>query len=702
MPYASNSALPAWVKDMPSHAQDTYRKAFNAAYAQYKDDGKAAATAITAVKHKYEKRNGKWMRKRSLNGSDAFAVEPMINGIHLICSKGLIHTEDSRMNLSDRLPLLEAQVATICTDNGPIKALYGELVITLNDLRVSRSEAINFILGKAIEGAQYIYYTYDCELSDKSAEWIDRQRSLVASIADKYDNIKCIQNVIVNNTEDLINALNTARALEHSEGAVIKFVDGEDSQITSNISHGEIAFRHMPSFECIVESTDKIGDLYTYTLKGVENNTLPTDISYNIGDSISIRPTSIKITSDGTYEFIMPYVVPTSMGAVPLDTLKRYKEVELNMAENLITHKDGAIMQMPLDLNLKVELIDGTYPLGALYWSDVSSFKAPNHIACGILEKTPEGYTVIDENSKSEFIPQALVRKEEVLYSAEVHNTCYSVPASIMGQLYSHRLTFAEGRKNALKALSKHTDAFLIVDDKPCQWSYKLKYSNIPKDDKISTLVLNKDIVYSNHETYSKSGARITGELFFESNGKVYTMSILNPLDGIRHKLLDFHAGDSLVCTKAVISNAFSFLKNSIGMDDSVSLKDIMTYELLYDLASKPKVWFGVNGPVSFGGKVVHFMHIAHGVLEHGVKRTDFNEYKFDKIGRVVVSLIEESIACSESGAIETLWRINIPTKMQEWYAHTHNMDIEMAEVASKSYNVIWQAPGITTKTYFK
>jgi len=80
MPYPTLDSLPDWVKDMPKHAQEIYQAAWNSAYEQYKDEGKAAATAITAVKTKYEKNaKGDWVAKETITegggGSGNFGHE---------------------------------------------------------------------------------------------------------------------------------------------------------------------------------------------------------------------------------------------------------------------------------------------------------------------------------------------------------------------------------------------------------------------------------------------------------------------------------------------------------------------------------------------------------------------------------------------------------------------------------------------------
>jgi len=58
MPYASNADLPSWVKKYPKYEQDIWRKAFNSAYGQYKDEATAFKVANSAVKKYREKEGG--------------------------------------------------------------------------------------------------------------------------------------------------------------------------------------------------------------------------------------------------------------------------------------------------------------------------------------------------------------------------------------------------------------------------------------------------------------------------------------------------------------------------------------------------------------------------------------------------------------------------------------------------------------------
>ena len=75
MPYNKKKDLPDSVKDnLPSHAQDIYKEAYNSAWDQYKHPGDrrgdkdreqvSHAVAWGAVKEKYKKQdNGKWQKK---------------------------------------------------------------------------------------------------------------------------------------------------------------------------------------------------------------------------------------------------------------------------------------------------------------------------------------------------------------------------------------------------------------------------------------------------------------------------------------------------------------------------------------------------------------------------------------------------------------------------------------------------------------
>ena len=76
MPYKNVSDLPNQVRDnLPQHAQEIYRSAFNSAWDEYKDaderrgddsrEETAHKVAWAAVKKEYEKKGDRWVKKGS-------------------------------------------------------------------------------------------------------------------------------------------------------------------------------------------------------------------------------------------------------------------------------------------------------------------------------------------------------------------------------------------------------------------------------------------------------------------------------------------------------------------------------------------------------------------------------------------------------------------------------------------------------------
>lgn len=74
MPYQSVHELPDSVQDnLPKHAQEIYKEAFNSAWQDYADpadrrgdasrEETAHRVAWSAVKEQYEKQNGRWVKK---------------------------------------------------------------------------------------------------------------------------------------------------------------------------------------------------------------------------------------------------------------------------------------------------------------------------------------------------------------------------------------------------------------------------------------------------------------------------------------------------------------------------------------------------------------------------------------------------------------------------------------------------------------
>lgn len=65
LPYDQITQLPKGVRNnLPKHAQEIYKEAFNSAEEQYEEESRAHRVAWGAVEQKYEKNdNGNWVRK---------------------------------------------------------------------------------------------------------------------------------------------------------------------------------------------------------------------------------------------------------------------------------------------------------------------------------------------------------------------------------------------------------------------------------------------------------------------------------------------------------------------------------------------------------------------------------------------------------------------------------------------------------------
>jgi cation transport regulator len=67
MPYDKLTDLPERVRNnLPKHAQEIYKEAFNSAEEQYGEESRAHRVAWSAVENKYEKNDkGNWVQKKS-------------------------------------------------------------------------------------------------------------------------------------------------------------------------------------------------------------------------------------------------------------------------------------------------------------------------------------------------------------------------------------------------------------------------------------------------------------------------------------------------------------------------------------------------------------------------------------------------------------------------------------------------------------
>jgi cation transport regulator len=67
MPYDNLSDLPDSVRNnLPKHAQEIYKEAYNSAEDQYGEESRAHRVAWSAVENKYEKNErGDWVQKKN-------------------------------------------------------------------------------------------------------------------------------------------------------------------------------------------------------------------------------------------------------------------------------------------------------------------------------------------------------------------------------------------------------------------------------------------------------------------------------------------------------------------------------------------------------------------------------------------------------------------------------------------------------------
>jgi cation transport regulator len=65
MPYDNLGDLPDGVRNnLPEHAQEIYRAAYNSAEDQYGEESRAYRVAWSAVENKYENDEGNWVQRK--------------------------------------------------------------------------------------------------------------------------------------------------------------------------------------------------------------------------------------------------------------------------------------------------------------------------------------------------------------------------------------------------------------------------------------------------------------------------------------------------------------------------------------------------------------------------------------------------------------------------------------------------------------
>jgi cation transport regulator ChaB len=106
MPAREN--LPSTIRRSPQKAQDTYAETLDSATAQYGDGERAHRTALSALKHSFEKVGDHWEAKEQRGPSDAQAEggvdtdRPTAGGVDAHASKAHLLQVARRLEISGR------------------------------------------------------------------------------------------------------------------------------------------------------------------------------------------------------------------------------------------------------------------------------------------------------------------------------------------------------------------------------------------------------------------------------------------------------------------------------------------------------------------------------------------------------------------------------------------------------------------------
>src|SRR5436305_3054032 len=74
MPKDDKAEMPSTIQRSDKHAQDIWEKAHDSAVETYGEGGRAHRVAYAALKHQYEKKGDKWVRKAEKGPSDPQAA----------------------------------------------------------------------------------------------------------------------------------------------------------------------------------------------------------------------------------------------------------------------------------------------------------------------------------------------------------------------------------------------------------------------------------------------------------------------------------------------------------------------------------------------------------------------------------------------------------------------------------------------------
>jgi cation transport regulator ChaB len=114
MPARKN--LPSTIKRSPQKAQDTYAETLDSAIEQYGDGERAHRTALSSLKHSFEKVGDHWEAKEQRGPSDAQAAggvdtdRPTAGGVDANASKQHLLDVAKRLDVTGRSRMTKAEL----------------------------------------------------------------------------------------------------------------------------------------------------------------------------------------------------------------------------------------------------------------------------------------------------------------------------------------------------------------------------------------------------------------------------------------------------------------------------------------------------------------------------------------------------------------------------------------------------------------
>lgn len=103
------SELPDTIKRSPAEAQRTFAKAHDSAADTYGEGERAHRTAYSALKHKFEKKGDRWVKKGDKGPSDPRAKNPRSREDHGKSYGGVDVEGSTKKELYDRASKLDVQ-----------------------------------------------------------------------------------------------------------------------------------------------------------------------------------------------------------------------------------------------------------------------------------------------------------------------------------------------------------------------------------------------------------------------------------------------------------------------------------------------------------------------------------------------------------------------------------------------------------------